>query len=30
MFELIAAIYSTICWLVFKKFKLIPVNDYTH
>jgi multidrug resistance efflux pump len=29
MFELILAVYGTLCWLVFKKFKLVPVNDYT-
>lgn len=29
MLELIVAFYGTLCWLVFKKFKLIPVNDYT-
>lgn len=29
MIELITAIYGTLCWLVFKKFKLVPVNDYT-
>jgi len=29
MIELILAVYGTICWLVFKKFKLIPINDYT-
>ena len=29
MLELIVAVYGFICWLVFKKFKLIPVNDYT-
>lgn len=29
MLELLAAVYGTICWLLFKKFKLIPVNDYT-
>jgi multidrug resistance efflux pump len=29
MLELIVAIYGFICWLLFKKFKLIPVNDYT-
>jgi multidrug resistance efflux pump len=29
MLELIAAFYGLLCWLVFKKFKLVPVNDYT-
>lgn len=29
MLELIVAVYGFICWLLFKKFKLIPVNDYT-
>ena len=29
MLELIIAIYGSLCWLVFKKFKLVPVNDYT-
>lgn len=29
MIELILAVYGTLCWLVFKKFKLIPVNDWT-
>ena len=29
MLELIVAVYGFICWLVFKKLKLIPVNDYT-
>ena len=29
MLELIVAVYGFICWLVFKKIKLIPVNDYT-
>ena len=29
MIELTTAIYGLLCWLVFKKFKLIPVNDYT-
>ena len=29
MIELVLAVYGTICWLVFKKFKLIPINDYT-
>jgi multidrug resistance efflux pump len=29
MIELILAVYGTLCWLLFKKFKLIPVNDYT-
>ncbi|MEZ5585787.1 MAG: biotin/lipoyl-binding protein [Sedimenticolaceae bacterium] len=29
MVELITAIYGTLCWLVFKKFRLVPVNDYT-
>jgi multidrug resistance efflux pump len=29
MIELIIAIYGSLCWLVFKKFKLVPINDYT-
>ncbi len=29
MLELILAVYGTLCWLVFKKFKLVPINDYT-
>jgi multidrug resistance efflux pump len=29
MVELIIATYGLICWLVFKKFRLIPVNAYT-
>src|SRR6478609_9157046 len=29
MLELIIAFYGTLCWLVFKKFRLVPVNDYT-
>ena len=29
MLELILAVYGLICWLVFKKFKLVPINDYT-
>ena len=29
MLELIVAVYGFLCWLVFKKLKLIPVNDYT-
>lgn len=29
MLELILAVYGTLCWLLFKKFKLIPINDYT-
>jgi multidrug resistance efflux pump len=29
MVELIVATYGLICWLVFKKFRLIPVNAYT-
>jgi multidrug resistance efflux pump len=29
MIELIVAIYGSLCWLVFKKFKLVPINDYT-
>ena len=29
MIELILAVYGTVCWLLFKKFKLIPINDYT-
>ena len=29
MLELILAVYGTLCWLVFKKFKLVPINDYS-
>jgi multidrug resistance efflux pump len=29
MIELILGTYGLICWLVFKKFRLIPVNAYT-
>ncbi len=29
MLELTTAIYGFLCWLVFKKFKLVPINDYT-
>lgn len=29
MIELIVATYGTACWLVFKKFKLVPVTTYT-
>jgi multidrug resistance efflux pump len=29
MLELITAIYGLLCWLLFKKFKVIPINDYT-
>jgi multidrug resistance efflux pump len=29
MFEITTAIYGLILWLVFKKFKLVPINDYT-
>jgi multidrug resistance efflux pump len=29
MIELIVGTYGVACWLVFKKFKLIPVNAYT-
>lgn len=29
MLELIAAVYGFLCWLIFKKLKLVPVNDYT-
>ena len=29
MLELITAIYGLGCWLLFKKFRLIPINDYT-
>ena len=29
MLEITTAIYGLICWLIFKKFKLVPVNDYT-
>jgi multidrug resistance efflux pump len=29
MVELLIGTYGLICWLVFKKFKLIPVNAYT-
>ena len=29
MIELMIAVYGTILWLVFKKFKLIPINQWT-
>jgi len=29
MIELIVGTYGLACWLVFKKFKLVPVNTYT-
>lgn len=29
MLELLIAVYGSLCWLVFKKLKLVPVNDYT-
>lgn len=29
MIELVIGTYGFICWLVFKKFRLIPVNSYT-
>lgn len=29
MIELMIAVYGTIWWLVFKKFKLIPINQWT-
>jgi multidrug resistance efflux pump len=29
MVELILGTYGALCWLVFKKFKLIPLNTYT-
>jgi RND family efflux transporter MFP subunit len=29
MIELVLAVYGLICWLLFKKFKLVPINDYT-
>jgi multidrug resistance efflux pump len=29
MIELVIGVYGLICWLVFKRFKLIPVNAYT-
>ncbi len=29
MIELIIGTYGLLCWLVFKKFKLVPVNAYT-
>ena len=29
MIELMIAVYGTILWLVFKKFKLVPVNQWT-
>jgi multidrug resistance efflux pump len=29
MVELIVGTYGALCWLVFKKFKLVPVNTYT-
>ena len=29
MVELILGTYGALCWLVFAKFKLIPLNTYT-
>ena len=29
MLELIVGTYGVLCWLVFKKFKIIPANTYT-
>src|SRR5687768_16949808 len=29
MIELIIGTYGLVCWLVFKKFKLVPVNTYS-
>lgn len=29
MIELMLGTYGTLCWLVFKKFKLVPLNTYT-
>jgi len=29
MVEMIVGTYGVLCWLVFKKFKLIPVTTYT-
>lgn len=29
MVEMIVGLYGLICWLVFKKFKLVPVTTYT-
>lgn len=29
MVELIVGTYGVLCWLLFKKFKLIPINTYT-
>src|SRR5215471_15119835 len=29
MVELIVGTYGVMCWLVFKKFKLVPVTTYT-
>jgi multidrug resistance efflux pump len=29
MIELLVAVYGSLCWLIFKKFKLVPINDYT-
>jgi hypothetical protein len=29
MIELMIAIYGGILWLVFKKFKLLPINTWT-
>lgn len=29
MIELTLAVYGLICWLIFKKFKLVPINDYS-
>ena len=29
MVELIVGTYGVLCWLLFKKFKLVPINTYT-
>ena len=29
MIELILGTYGALCWLLFKKFRVIPVNTYT-
>ena len=29
MIELIIAVYGGLCWLLFKKWKVIPTNTYT-
>lgn len=29
MIELVIGVYGGLCWLIFKKFKLVPTNSYT-